>query len=305
MYMNGANAPWDKWNDFGGSFDESFWSNHFATLKSNGINSVRIWISCNGLYININDYGEVQGPTDKFWQDLDKLFTIAENNAIYIISSLMSFDFFRDQGQKYWAWRKIFDSDWNTDCVVNRYIVSFVKRYKSYNSLWSIDLCNEPDWIYANSECGQISWYKLTQLFKKEVNAIHQNTDVPATIGFAVVKYNNYKYNTDYGSEVGIDFNSPHFYKWETEWFGLPFETSPKDFGLSDYKPAVIGEFPAYGLTGSVRNSKYMNPNDCYTNAYYHGWNGIFAWTSNGADTFGDLNKFSEGARKIGGYLNW
>ena len=48
-----------------------------------------------------------------------------------------------------------------------------------------------------------------------------------------------------------------------------------------------------------------MNPNDCYTNAYYHGWNGIFAWTSNGVDTFGDLNKFSEGARKIGGYLNW
>ena len=67
----------------------------------------------------------------------------------------MSFDFFRVQGQKYWAWRKIFDSDWNIDFVINRYKAPFIKRYKSYNSLWSIDLCNEPDWIYENVEYGK------------------------------------------------------------------------------------------------------------------------------------------------------
>ena len=47
IYVNGANVPSGKWSDFGSSFDESFWSNHFAILKSNEINSVRIWIPCN------------------------------------------------------------------------------------------------------------------------------------------------------------------------------------------------------------------------------------------------------------------
>ena len=44
IFLNGANTPWDKWNDFGGDFDENFWNSHFATLKSNGINSSRVWI---------------------------------------------------------------------------------------------------------------------------------------------------------------------------------------------------------------------------------------------------------------------
>lgn len=305
IFLNGANTPWDKWNDFGGDFDENFWNSHFATLKSNGINSSRIWISCNGLHININDWGEVQGPTDKFWRDVDRLLQIAENNGLYVMATLMSFDFFRDQGQKYYAWRKIFDSDWNMDCYVNRYIIPFVQKFQHYNSLMSIDVCNEPDWINENSECGNISWYKIKKLFGKVVNAIHQNSKIPVTIGFGVVKYNSYKYNGDYGAECGIDFNSPHFYEWEAEWFGLPFETSPQNFGLSDNKPAIIGEFPGYGLTGSVKNSKYMSAGDCYYNAYNHGWNGIMAWTSNGVDNFGNLYQFNDATKNIGGKLNW
>ena len=161
------------------------------------------------------------------------------------------------------------------------------------------------DWINENSECGNISWYKIKKLFGKVVNAIHQNSKIPVTIGFGVIKYNSYKYNGDYGAECGIDFNSPHFYEWEAEWFGLPFETTPQNFGLSDNKPAIIGEFPGYGLTGSVKNSKYMSAGDCYYNAYYHGWNGIMAWTSNGVDNFGNLYQFNDATKNIGGKLNW
>ena len=304
IFMNGANTPWDKWNDFGGAFDQNFWNSHFATLKSSGINSSRIWISCNGLYLIINDNGEVQGATDKFWEDVDKLFQLAENNGIYIMATLMSFDFFKDEGQDYQNWRKIFDNDNNINSVINNYVIPFVQKYKKYNSLWSIDLCNEPDWIYENSECGQISFDKINNLFKKEVIAIHQNSNIPVTIGFGMIKYNSKNYNADYGAECNIDFDSTHFYEWEAEWFGFPFDTSPKNFGLTGTKPAVIGEFPAYGFTGNVKNSKYMSGSECYINCYNNGWNGIMAWTSNGVDSNGNLDKFLDGARTVAGYMS-
>ena len=152
IWMLGVNTPWDKWNDFGGAFNETFWDTHFAKLHSLGINSSRVWISCNGLYVQISDDGKVSGPTDKFYEDTERLFQIADKNGIYIMATLMSFDFFKNEGQSYEAWRKMLDSESNMDSYVENYIVPFVEKFKNYNSLWSIDLCNEPDWVYENSE---------------------------------------------------------------------------------------------------------------------------------------------------------
>ena len=101
IFMNGVNTPWDKWNDFGGAYNEQFWDSHFKTLNSNGINSSRVWVSCNGFHIKIDTTGKVKGPTDKYWTDLDAFFAMAEKNGIYIMATLMSFDNFKEEGQPY------------------------------------------------------------------------------------------------------------------------------------------------------------------------------------------------------------
>ncbi|MBR6265614.1 MAG: hypothetical protein IKR66_03370, partial [Bacteroidales bacterium] len=46
IFLVGTNTPWDNWNDFGGNFNPQFWADEFAKLEKNGINSSRIWISC-------------------------------------------------------------------------------------------------------------------------------------------------------------------------------------------------------------------------------------------------------------------
>ena len=66
IFMNGVNTPWDKWNDFGGDYNETFWDEHFKILHENGINSSRVWVSCNGFHIKIDSSGKVKGPTEKF-----------------------------------------------------------------------------------------------------------------------------------------------------------------------------------------------------------------------------------------------
>lgn len=47
LWINGANTPWQNWNDFTGTMDEKFWDNEFARLTKDHINCTRIWINCN------------------------------------------------------------------------------------------------------------------------------------------------------------------------------------------------------------------------------------------------------------------
>lgn len=311
IYLNGVNTPWDNWNDFGGDFDVKFWKEHFALLKESGINACRVWISCNGdVGIDIDDKGYVSGATGSHWSNVDKLFQIADENGIYIMATLMSFDHFKNTYNNYEKWRKMVKSDSNVDSYINNYVIPFCKKYDKYDSLFSIDLCNEPDWVYENDESGKIDWSILCKLFAKEAAAIHENSDILVTIGFAMTKYNSDKYEGNHGSDkylqslynnknAYLDYYSPHFYEWEATWFNFPFDKSPVSFGVEDGKPAVVGEFPATGMTDKTEGSKNMDGSECYVGLYNNGWNGAFAWTSNGVDSCGSLDDFAKGAKKV------
>ncbi|MCD7708818.1 MAG: cellulase family glycosylhydrolase [Clostridiales bacterium] len=311
IYMNGVNTPWDNWNDFGGSYYEGFWSQHFAELAENGINATRIWITCDGTVgMIIDDDGYVEGATTQFWSNLDSLFTTAQENGIYIMATLMSFDHFKETNSTYETWRDMVQDEEKIESYVDNFVIPFVERYDGFDSLWSIDLCNEPDWIHENAEDGQLAWDDICNLFAHEAAAIHENSDVLVTVGFGMVKYNSDSYEGNYGSDeylqslydnadAYLDFYSTHFYEWEAEWFGFPFDKTPTDFLLDGTKPCVIGEFPASGFDGSVKNSVEMSGSECYVNAYENGWNGAFAWTSNGVDSCGSLSDFADGANEV------
>ena len=309
IFMNGANTPWHDKNDFGGIFIENMWNMYFKKLKKSNINSVRIFVSYDGKYINISDEGKVIGPTQKFWDDIKTLLSNAEKYKIYVMATLMTYTFFDVQSENYGVWRKIFDSDENMDSLVNNYVVPFVTKNTS-NSLWSVDLFNEPELVNEKEECGKISWENITTLLSKCAKAIHENSDILVTIGFGNVKYNSKKYDGNYGGDSFlksftnnknsyIDFYSTHYYEWQAELYGFPFDTDRVRFGLDGTKPAIIGSFPGIGFFGNVTNSKNMTGSDCYMNAYRNGWNGIMAWSSNGVDNSGSLDDFYFGAFEV------
>jgi len=311
LFFNGVNTPWDNWNDFGGNFNYVFWDEHFQLLRENGINSTRIWISCNGdVGMLIDSTGYVSGATTKHWNDLDSLFTLAEKHGIYIMATLMSFDHFKDTNKTYQSWRSMVQNETLMDAYIQNYVIPFCERYDDFNSLWSIDLCNEPDWVNENSECGKISWNSLCKFFAKEAAAIHKNSDILVTIGFGMIKYNSESFNGNMGSDkylqslyadedAYLDFYSTHYYEWEAPWFGFPFDKDPVAFKLDGTKPCIIGEFPAAGMIGNVSGSQEMSPYDCYLGLYNNGWNGAMAWTSNGIDPSGSFDNFKQATLDI------
>lgn len=289
VWLTGMNAPWQAWDDFGGSYDPEYWSEVFSMMHEDGFNSCRIWINCSGNSgVEIDEDGYVSGATEKHWEDLDSLFALAAENEIYVMATLMSFDHFKDSNWKHTRWREMLKDTEKIDSYVENYIIPFCKRYDDNDYVWSIDLINEPDWVFENAECGQISWDNIGDYFARACAAIHENTDdMLVTIGFAIIKYNSPKYEGDYGSDeflksrydnenAYIDFTSVHYYDWQAAWFSCPFVVSAEEFGIDMTKPRVIGECSHTG----IKALKQIKPiEDCYEWAYNNGWNGVLAWT--------------------------
>ncbi|MBR1724738.1 MAG: cellulase (glycosyl hydrolase family 5) [Ruminococcus sp.] len=307
LWINGVNTPWNIWNDFGNSgFNYAFWEMHFAELEEAGVNASRVWINCNDMVgVILNDDGSFKEVADKHWRDLDVLFTIAKKHHIYIMATLLSFDHFKDSNGHYENWRNMIQSSDNIDSFVDGYVVPFVERYDSCDYLWSVDLMNEPDWVYENAECGQIGWEHISDYFARAAAGIHEHSDVLVTVGFGIIKYNSDMYEGNKGSDEFLqslsgnsnsylDFDSTHYYFWEFQYFKYPFKKGPVKFGLEGKKPAVIGEVAAYDYNES---GQYIEQK--YEDAYNSGWNGVMTWTSNGVDDCGDMENIAPAVARI------
>ena len=304
IWLNGANTPWHAWNDFGGHYDAAWWDKHFEKLHENGINATRVWISCSGdVGINIDTNGVVTGCRPAFWSDVNKLLESASKHQVYIMATLLSYDHFSEHHANHARWRKMLTDGGNIDALVAHYVVPFVARFKDNPWLWSIDLCNEPDWIHENAGCGRISWDWIQMYVAKAAVAIHTNSGILVTVGIAMgPKYQSGRRGADVFSDAllqakasgsplaRLDFYSPHHYDWQTRSWGNPFTEPPRAYGLDGAKPAVIGECPAKGTAGRSLMQDYED-------AYLNGWQGVLGWTSNGVDANGGLEELGAATR--------
>jgi len=304
IFLVGGNTPWNKWNDFGGAFDANFWENHFKALHELGVNGARVWIVCDGKSaVKLNPSGTVKSISDKFWTDLDQFFAIAAKNEIYIMATMMSFDCTKARNVDRDNWIAMIKNTNSINDFINKYILKFVKRYKDNPYLFSMDLCNEPDWIF---EHDSISWENLSNLFAREAAAIHENSKILATVGIAMVKYNSdthagnkfsnaFLQNLYKNPNAYLDFYSPHHYAWQTKLFKNPFFISPSEWLSDTSKPVAVGECSAKSCDGHTLAEDYIW-------AYSHGYSGVFAWTTNGVDSNGGLAEVTKGAN---GFQNW
>jgi hypothetical protein len=314
IVMNGVNTPWDKWNDFGGEYDPDFWDEEFARIHEAGGNCSRIWISCDGeVGINIDSTGFVSGATEAHWKNLDDLFDLAQTHKIYIMATMLSFDHTKNSHKNYRYWRRMIESPSNVNYYIDNYLIPFIKRFKRNPYLWSIDACNEIEWMNQDQVNGNISWDKLQYLVANMAAIVHLNSEILFTLGSAAVKWNSdlpNPFEGNYWSDSSLqrlsvspmarlDFYSPHFYGWVVRWFGnFCTEKKPADYKIND-RPCIIGENPAQGVfeQTSHGDSIVVSIHDAYIKAYENGWKGLMIWTSNGVDQFGDLEECAPGLK--------
>ncbi|MCL1806713.1 MAG: cellulase family glycosylhydrolase [Oscillospiraceae bacterium] len=313
IWINGANTPWNKWNDFGGGYNDGWWDNHLAALRENGVNAIRVWINCNNDQnaVLIGEDGVVSGVSEKHWADLDLFFATAERNGVYVMATLLSFDHFKSKQAG--RWRLMVQSDKAVDSYIEHYTLPFIERYQDNPYLWSIDLMNEPDWVHEDEKCGKLAWEDISRFFARNAAAIRKNSPVLVTVGMAFPKYNadgsGYEGNKVSDAflqtlfadqDAKLDFWSPHYYDWVGQWYGVPFTSKPHGvrsdggWGLDSSKPAVLAEHSANGSAGSTLIEDY-------TSLLENGWQGAMPWTSNGVDGNGGFEELIPATRHIAG----
>ncbi len=310
IVLNGANTPWNHWNDFGGNYESGWWDNEFKRIKDAGGNSTRIWITCSGDGgLIITPEGILTGATEKFWDDVSDMFHLAEKNKIYIKATLISFDHFKNNTKHYKEWRSLVMSNEGVGSFVENYVLPFVEKFKSNPYLWSIDICNEIEWVNQNEECGKIPWDRLQYLVARTAAAIHQSSNILVTMGGGAVKWNSDKFEGNFWSdenlqkqfnsaEARLDFYSLHYYGWTVKYCGnFALDKTPEYYGIGD-RPCMVGENPAKGVFNDAASPKLeVSPDEMFIKAYLNGWKGIMPWTSNGVDRNGTLDDFRIGLK--------
>jgi hypothetical protein len=282
IWLNGTNTPWNKWNDFGGGFAYNWWNDEFQQLKELQINCTRIWITCDGnnAGIIINNDGYISGVTATFWSHVDQLMEIARSKKIYLMIALISFDHTKPGNPNASKWINMYNSAANRQAFVDNYAVPFVNRYKNNPYFFAVDVGNELEWVWENHG---VAYDNVINLVTRVAGAAHDNSDVLVCQGLgAGIKYNTSARggNGNYLADSNVDFYNIHYYDWQNQWFGNPFDRSPSYYNMNT-KPCIVGETPAKGAAG-------YNSQQCYQKVFENGWQGLMVWTSNGVDGNGD-----------------
>lgn len=317
IWLNGINAAWIDWNDFGGGRFRAFqtnpndratrgWDEEIASYAAAGINCARVWIDCDGTHVLKWDAaGNVTGYVDGFVTDVGRLLDIGQKYGVYIMPVLTSFDHAR---AKDWTtedeqWRVLLGDDAKIDSYLNTVVIPLVQAYPHHPYLLAWEICNEPEWMYAGSTEQRGTTKERVIMFHARVAAaIHQHSPKPVTTGAAGWQWmsNRAGYNGQLYSDASLQaaFNSPdarldfyqiHYYGWMQSQGATPFDSGrdPAYFlQAAPDRPVIVGECPGLAIpTGGALKTVVQE----YEAGKANGYQGVLAWSSSGHDGAGTL----------------
>ena len=336
LFLNGTNTAWySQWDGFGNSqWNAAAWDSHFADMHEAGINFTRVWIICSGSEMQFDEQGYCTGMSSVFWDNVTKLFEIAERHEIYVMATMCSHNCFLERSAHPKEWLKIRDDDKYMDAYIENYLIPFVNRYGSSDYLASIDLMNEPHQAGNSQSPIRIEWRRF---FARTIVALHKEFEkgvkdgrfidgILLTVGMDRVDQINGG-PSDYTSDANmaeqvppedakyarLDLYQIHYYTcWHqtdnAPFYGNPCVQSPSQYGFPDAanRPAIVGEAASKGTGYSGRDkrgSEWIQSthftdrtiiND-YLDCLNNGWAGYLGWTSFGCDGFGTLTDQAPG----------
>ncbi len=308
IWFNGINTPWHLFDDFGRTdFNEQWWTDEFARYKANHINLARVWIHGSGeVSPDIDESGHVSGVSDLFWQHMDHLFAVARSNGVFILPALFSFDITKDTYSTHARWRAFLQSPSNIQSYIDNVLIPLLARYENEPYLLGWEICNEPEWMFENSEHGPQSFEDVQRLHAMIAAAVHKNSANLVTTGSAAPKWNSPIYDS-WGDNEGnmfsdqaltariddadahLDFYQYHWYPWQTQWMESPFTQTTAEYEVDD-RPVIVGESEGNDVCDSYICQTLV---EMYENAYANGFDGVCAWKTPQNDGHGTFENIA------------
>lgn len=303
IFFNGVNTAWQPQADWsldflGRNFDPGWWNSELQRYVDSRINLARIWVHGAGNYSPaLNGDGMVIGASSQFWSQMDQLVAIARQKKVYLMITFWSFDMVKDQGSWYYnQYRQIINDVNKTQWYVDNFLRPFVQRYENEPYVMGYDICNEPEHMWRDANCGNLNRNNVVRFVARCAAGINQYSAKPVTVGSMWILFNSAKYSgwdtyagNNYSnaslqaqynnSNAYLDFWSPHWYQWQSS--GGPFNTTIGVWMDNGDKPTLIGETPGYDVyPGSNMNCCNWNISlaNYYKQSYWNGYAGVCAW---------------------------
>lgn len=262
------------WQDFGADFGGiANWgqsgvaartaehASNLAMMRQSGAQVLRWWMMPDfrgdGIVFDGSDKPTGLGGT--MVEDLEEALRIADENDIYLMPCLFSFDaFFRTKdvgGQKIRSISPIVRDASSRAMLINNVIRPLAKLVQGSayaHRVFAWDVINEPEWAMTGpsphgdpnydpmSNIDPVTHREMETFVREVTTALHEESNALVTVGSAAVKW------ACAWKHVGIDFYQPHVYDWIDQYW--PYDNPPSKYNLAD-KPVVIGEFPVEGLS--------------------------------------------------------
>lgn len=281
----------EQWSQQGVSTNPNPFANDFRVMREHGISVVRWWMfpdfRSDGLLFNADD--DVVGLGTTTLDDVRKALELADQNDLYLMFTIFSFDNFRPSRVSYDVYIPsiqplVVDNSRRRSMIDNlvRPVAQTVEQSPYRRRMIAWDVINEPEWavtgpsLYGpdqdfdpNPELQAVTHQQMEVFINEVANALREESTALITVGGAAMKWKNAWSNVD------TDFYQLHIYDWiNTYW---PYDQSPTFYELTD-KPLVMGEFfvGAQPLSGvdyaAIVNSWYDN-----------GYAGALSWQFNEA----------------------
>jgi hypothetical protein len=251
-------------------------------MAQNGVNVVRWWVWPNfsGGGVSFDSSGTPTGLTSTTLTDLETALTLADENGLYLMPTLFSFDNFKsDINPSSQNMATLGVDATKRAALVDKVVRPFARAvaqspHASRVIAW--DVINEPEWavtgasLYGGDEafspdstCTPVTHAQMETFLKDVITGLRAEGDALVTVGAAAMKWRHA------WSKLDQDFYQFHIYDWIQMYW--PYDQSSVDYGMAD-KPVVMGEFPSTGLTGGI---SYRDLLDSW---YANGYAGALTW---------------------------
>ena len=265
-FLYGVNYAWHHFaGDFGGIpawgqggvvAEAARHAQNLADMRAHGAQTIRWWMfpdfRGDGVTFDAGDAPTGLGATTV--ADLDKALELAEQEDVYLMLTLFSFDNFRPttdtMGVHVPGLAPIVRDPARRTALLEqvvRPVARAVARSPHARRLLAWDVINEPEWAMTgpspygdpayepNPGLEALSHAEMETFVADVIAVLRAESTALVSVGAAAFKWAHAWRNVD------TDFHQFHMYAWVNDWW--PYTGSPADHDLDD-KPLVMGEFP-------------------------------------------------------------
>ena len=313
-YVAGVNMPWNNFGldfgvhpEWGTNYDPDFFEEALSDIAEAGLNSVRLWLHCDGrANPNFDAEGFVTGLDPILFDQLDDFFARAEAHNLMVVLVLWSHDMLEDRradaGPFAGNHADLIQNPAKAESYLDLALEPLVIHLQDRCNLLAWEVFSEPEWgmdIFLGGSTEYVVEPSEMQLFiGKCILRIREFSDQLITLGSSYAfgnhprEFENLWHASAFGQlgldceKAYLDFYSFHYFDWMWSFLS-PFKHPTDKWELD--RPVLISESATY----TDEDKKLYRADEQLDILMENEYAGLMIWSYGSGDEYSQWSDFS------------